>query len=342
VGGSGDDRGSSIFLESGTEAYITGRTNSSNFPTLSAFQPTHGGSYDAFVTKLTASGLFRSYSSYLGGSNNDAGNGIYLYGSPYIAGYTQSIDFPTKAEYQSMLAGSKDAFVTHINYDGDQILQSTYLGGAGDDVATSIYVDDLYSAYITGYTSSANFPTAEAIQPLLGGAIDAFVTEFMEGDTFSMLQFSTYLGGTYDDFGEDIVSPGSFMPIYITGSTSSFDFPTYNPFFGSNQGNSDMFMTQLGYYGTPLLLSSFLGGENDDYGYSINMGNLSSTQIYLTGTTASDNFTTVNAIQSILSGIQDAVVMKLNIVTPTVTRTPTVSPTQTFTDTPYIFKSVFL
>jgi hypothetical protein len=202
------------------------------------FQVTYGGNTDAFVTELNTSGSALVYSSYLGGSGADFGEGIAVdsAGNAYITGSTQSTNFPVVNGLQINNNGSSDAFVTQVNYTGEQILYSTYLGGSQVDAGQSIQLDGSGNAYIAGYTFSSDFltanpPSSPSFQSLLGGEVgatgaDAFVAELNITGTGSKLVMSTFLGGTGDDRAYGLALDGSQSPnIYITGTTVSL-FPS--------------------------------------------------------------------------------------------------------------------
>lgn len=164
-------------------AYVTGRTQSNDFPTKNAFDSSFEGSQDAFVTKVNPSTSGASsliYSTYLGGSSNgDEGFGIAidLQGNAYITGNTNSNNFPIKNAFDSNLDGITDAFVTKLNATGNSLLYSSYLGGSNFDNGFGIAVDFRGNAYVIGNTTSANFPTKNAFDSTLGGSSDAFVTK---------------------------------------------------------------------------------------------------------------------------------------------------------------------
>jgi Beta-propeller repeat len=245
LGGSGVEAGASIAARFGS-AYVTGSTESSNFPTTAgAFQPTFGGTQDAFVTKLNETGTALTFSTYLGGTGGDAGQGIAVgrFGNTYVTGLASSSNFPTTAgAFQPVRGGLSDAFATKLNETGSALVYSTYLGGSSADSGQSIVVR-FGKAYVTGSTTSSNFPTtADAIQPVRGGLSDAFVTKLNE--TGSALVFSTYLGGNDADAGHGIaVRSGS---AYVAGNTSSLNFPTTTRAFQkTNAGNSDAFVTKI-------------------------------------------------------------------------------------------------
>jgi hypothetical protein len=238
LGGGSSDTAKAVAVDSSGNAYVTGATSSSSFVTIAPFQPTcgtaancNGGLSDAFVTVIKPDGSGYVYSTFLGGSGSDVGIGIAVdsSGSAYVTGSTTSADFPLKSALQGTFGGgTNDAFVTKFNSTGSALAYSTYLGGSGDDLAKGIAVDGGGNAYITGQTNSDNFKTVTPTQPTRKGGYDAFVSEFNAAG--SQLTFSTYLGGTGDEdssgnFGAIAVDSGG-ANIYVTGSTSSVDFPT--------------------------------------------------------------------------------------------------------------------
>jgi hypothetical protein len=310
LGGSGYDQGVAIAVDSSGNAYVTGVTSSTDFPTVNAIQPTyHGGVYDAFVTKINASGSALVYSTYLGGSGLDSGDSIAVdsSGNAYVTGETSSTDFPTVNAIQPTNHGSDDAFVTKINADGSALVYSTYLGGSGEDWGPGIAVDSFGTAYVTGYTQSTDFPTVNAIQPTNHGSGDAFVTKINADG--SALVYSTYLGGSGNDSGQSIAVDSSGSA-YVIGITSSTDFPTVNAIQPTYHGNIDAFVTKINGDGSALVYSTYLGGSGGDQGYGIAAD--SSGNAYVIGLTDSTDFPTVNAIQPTYHGNIDAFVTKIN------------------------------
>ncbi len=318
LGGSGEDDGQGIAVDTSGNAYVTGRTLSSDFPTTAgAFQTTYGGGgYDAFVTKLNSTGTNLLYSTYLGGSGDDRGQGIALdsSGHAYVTGQTLSSDFPTTpGAFQTTLGGSHDAFVTKLNSTGTNLLYSTYLGGSIPDYGNGIAVDTSGNAYVTGYTSSSDFPTTPGAFQTTYTYVDAFVTKL--NATGTGLLYSTYLGGSGGDLGWGIAVDTSGNA-YVTGQTqSSTDFPTTAGAFQTTYGGrEDVFVTKLNSAGTNLLYSTYLGGSDFDYGNGIAVD--SSGNAYVTGVTYSDDFpTTAGAFQTTHRGggySRDAFVTQLN------------------------------
>jgi Beta-propeller repeat len=230
LGGSGNEQAGSIALDGASNAYVPGFTRSSDFPTtVVAFDSILGGTQDAFVTKLNATGSALVYSTYLGGSADESVPfGIAVDGSlnAYVTSRTFSSDFPTTVDaFDSTLGGTQDAFVTKLNASSSALVYSTYLGGAGTERSFSIAVDDS-RAWVTGRTSSSDFPTIDPIDSSLGGNQDAFVTKLNKPG--GGLSFSTYLGGSGTDVGVGIAldSASPNPNAYIIGATGSSDFPT--------------------------------------------------------------------------------------------------------------------
>jgi len=319
LGGSGTDVGAGIAVDSSSNAYLIGYTQSTDFPiTPGAFQTTFGGGvHNAFVTKLNASGSALIYSTYLGGSGDDQGRDIALdsLGDACLTGLATSANFPTTpGAFQTTFGGGAGGFVTKVNSTGTGLVYSTYLAGSPDSgEAEGIAVDSSGNAYVTGSTYSTNFSTtAGAFQTTYAaGRQDAFVTKL--NATGTALVYSTYLGGGYYDSGNGIAVDSSGNA-YVAGSTSSADFPTTPGAFQTsyNGGVSDGFVTKLNATGTALVYSTYLGGSGgQDGGNGIAVD--SSGDAYVTGSTFDTDFpTTAGAFQTTFGGVIDAFVTKLN------------------------------
>ena len=286
LGGSNDDASGGIAVDSSGNAYVTGSTISTDLPvTPGVVQPTYGGAGtnnfgDAFAAKLNANGTAIVYCTYLGGSSDDFGSGIAVdqAGNAYIAGTTNSTDFPITAKaFQKTFGGAGqfaygDAFVTKLNASATAYGYSSYLGGSDDDGASAIAVDKHGNAYIAGSTVSSNFPvTPTAFQIVYGGTGplnygDVFVSRVNSKGT--ALVYSTYIGADQDE-NPLAVTVDSKGGAWVVGFTSSDDFPTspkglQRIFGGLGTGLGDGFVLRVAPKGTSLTYSSFLGGSGDD------------------------------------------------------------------------------
>jgi hypothetical protein len=310
IGGSGAEEGFGISLDASGDAYLTGLTQSSDFPTTpGAFQTKCGctsGVDDAFVTELNPSGSALVYSTYLGGSNQDVGWGIAVDTSDnaYVIGSTCSTDFPTtpgafQTSYQGGGCMLGDAFVTKLNPSGSALVYSTYLGGSNTEWGIGLAVDASGDAYVTGTTFSTDFPTTPgAFQTVCnqgsgcGTYGDAFVTEL--NPSGSALVYSTYLGGSFYEQSNGLAIDAA-GDVYVTGSTCSADFPTTPGAFQTRGGGDctsgdgyDAFVTQLNPPGSALAYSTFLGGSSYDTGRGVATD--ASRNLYVVGTTSSTDF----------------------------------------------------
>ena len=312
--------GNGIAIDSAGNAYITGDAGATSFPTTaSAFQTAPVG-YDAFITKLNATGSALVYSARFGGNLDDFSRGIALDGSgnAYITGWTVCrstvCTFPTVNAFQPNYAGgNNDAFVTKINSSGSALVYSTYLGGGKiingtDDWGEAIAVDSTGSAYVTGYTYSPDFPVTAGAFDTARAGLDAFVTKFTPDG--GSLVYSTFLGGAGREQGQGIAVDASGNA-YVVGITESSDFPVTAGAF-QTKGSFDAFVTKLNAKGSALVYSTYLGGTAGvDRGWAIALDGTGNACV--TGDTASTNFPISNAIQAAYGGGQsDAFVSKLN------------------------------
>ncbi len=311
LGGSSDDVGQSIAVTSAGSAYVTGYTDSSDFPTVNPIQATNHGIHDAFVTKISRDGSALIFSTYLGGSGDDYGWGIAVdsTGKVHVTGDTPSRDFPVfKALQPTFHEGANfNSFVTEINATGSALIYSTYWGGSGGEGGSRVAVDPAGNTYIGGYTFSPDFPVVGAIQPTYAGNVDAYLTKLSaDGQT---VIYSTFLGGSGFEYGWD-VAVDSAGNAYLTGFTESTDFPTAHPIQPTNHGGRDAFVAKINPSGNGLVFSTYLGGGNTDLGTSIAAD--SNGNAYVGGYTLSKNFPTANAIQPKKHGGFDAFVAKIS------------------------------
>jgi hypothetical protein len=284
LGGSGYNFGGGIAIDGSGNAYVVGWTRSTDFPTTpGALQTKYGGgASDAFVSKLNADGSALLYSTYLGGSGSEEGNwfsiAVDASGNSYVTGDTGSSDFPTTpGAFQTTFAGGGefgvDAFVTKLNPSGSSLIYSTYLGGSDEEQGTGVAVDASGNAYVSGHTSSSDFPTTPgAFQTTSGGFDDPFVSKL--NGTGSALLYSTYLGSTGGRGAFNLAAFAIALDgtgnAYVTGYTNASDFPTTPGAFQTTYGgNIDAFVSKLNSAGLGLLYSTFLGGSDSDMGDGI-------------------------------------------------------------------------
>jgi uncharacterized protein DUF4214/beta-propeller repeat-containing protein len=312
LGGRMEDRALGLAVDPAGEAVITGYTYSTTFPTASAVQATPGGGRDAFVTKLNAAGNGLIFSTYLGGSGQDSGNGIALdaQGNIYVTGDTASTNFPTRNPFRAANQGQQDVFLAKLSPTG-ALLYSTYLGGSTDDHASAIAVDSSGSVYLTGGTDSLNFPVLGAAQPVNGGGQDAFVAKINAAG--SGLVYSTFLGGRGGTIGHpetgNAIAVDSAGNAYIAGTTSSANFPLANAYQAQISGALDAFVAKLNAAGSALVYSTYLGGIGADYGTAIAVDAAGSA--YVAGYTTSTDFPVSSAIQTNNAGLYNAYVVTL-------------------------------
>ncbi|MGC8745434.1 MAG: SBBP repeat-containing protein [Candidatus Saccharicenans sp.] len=316
LGGSFDDSGNSISVDSSGNAYVCGFTKSPDFPVVvGPFTNANGNitQYgNGFITKINADGTALIYSGYLGGSLADQANGVAVdsSGRAYVCGTTESSDFPTKTGPFLRSGGLKDAFVLRIAASGSQVDWSGFIGGTRDDIGSSIAVDSAGNAYVTGYTASTpanQFPVKNGPKLTQSGGLDAFVAKV---DTSgASLLYCGYIGGSSDDYGSSIAVDSSGNA-YITGATlSATNFPaTVGPDVSYN-GGSDAFVAKINPTSTALLFCGYVGGSADDFGTSIAVD--AAGLVYLVGATESANFPVTGGPFLTYHGNRDAFVCVL-------------------------------
>ena len=333
LGGSGHEEGYGIAVDGKGNAYVTGTTTSSVFPTTAgAWDRKREGGRDAFIAKLDPNGKL-SYSTYLGGNGYEYGQGIAIdkAGNAYVTGTTYSSNFvpATVPAYDRSLAGPYDAFVAKLNPNGAKLIYATYLGGSrnenglletdlvrGNTVGVAgIAVDDKGNAYVTGTTSSSNFvpATVPAYDRSLAGPADAFIAKL--NSTGTKLLYATYLGGDKEDLGHGIAVDRAYQA-YVTGTTYTHvvtSFPvTDGALDESERGSYDAFVAKLDRYGRKLVYAARLGGESSDGASAITIDGGGNS--YVTGSTRSFSFpTTPGALDSSHGGGDwDAFIAKLD------------------------------
>jgi photosystem II stability/assembly factor-like uncharacterized protein len=327
LGGSNWDEARAIAVDGSGNTYIAGRTASANFPVVpGSFDTTYNDNNetDVFITKLNPAGTSLVYSTFVGGGSDDTALAIAIdsSGKAFVTGSTRSSQFPTTpGAFQTFLhGGTYDGFVTVLNSAGSALVYSTFLGGGSDEQGNGIACDSSGNAYVTGGTSSSNFPTTPGAfrTTYSGGSCctlgDAFVTKLNPTGTAPV--YSTFLGGNLAENGAAIaVDAGENAT--ICGSTLSANFPvTLGAYQTSYAGGStvpsvsgffgDAFITRVNSSGTALIYSTYLGSTGDDGASSISVD--SAGKSYIAGGTSSPTLqTTPGVVQIAGSGVVKSV-----------------------------------
>ena len=308
--GSGDDRVFGIAVDADGSALVTGQTNSASFPLQNPLRNAPGGGFDAFVTKYNSTGSAIVYSTYLGGSGDDAAQKVAVDSNrnAYVTGFTASANFPTTAPLQAQSGGNRDVFITKLNATGSAFVYSTYLGGSSDDIAYGIAVDGSGNAYVSGVTSSTNFPAQNPVQTKYGGGgTDAFVAKLNAAG--SALTWSTWLGGSGDDYASRIAVDAAGQA-HVTGNTFSTNFPLENIVPDAAGSGSDAFIVKFNAAGSARLFATYYGGNGHDYGNAIALD--AAGHAYVTGDTGSTTMPVAAALQPSPGGGGDAFIVKLD------------------------------
>jgi hypothetical protein len=335
LGGSHNDLAFGIAVDSGGNAYVTGRTVSDDFPLANAVQSALGGAGDCFITKIDPAGAKLLFSSYLGGSTWDDGNAVAagVNGMVYVTGGTDSSDFPTKGALQStQKASSSDCFISAIDTNSYKLVYSTYLGGKGIDLCEDVALGPSGGVHVAGYTTSTDFPVTPSaydtvcedctdIKPQ-GDYGDAFIAKL--NGAGNQLVYATYLGGTD---GRDYIwsiAVDSVGNAYVGGEVLSTNYPTTpggERTCVTGPGCEgcllpDGFVTKLDPTGSKLLFSAYLGGglgSDEVMGLAVD----ASKNVLVTGYTCSGDFPTKSPVQATLGGLCDAFLSKIPDVSPT-------------------------
>ena len=320
VGGCSDDYAVEITHDAVNNIYVAGSTNSPDFPTTAGCYDVsyNGDDRDIVVVKLSPDGSELLYSTFIGGTSNEFSNGIAIdnINCLYVSGHTNSSDFPTTPGcYDDSYNGDRDALVFKLNSEGTNLLYSTFVGGIGQDYESQIILDSENNAYVSGITNSPDFPTTLMAydRTYNGGENYGDVFVFKLNSDGSDLDFSTFVGGSMDEWWDGSLIIDSQRNIYVTGASSSPDFPTtWNTFDQIyNGGATDVFVFKLNSEGSNLIFSTFIGGDDWDRGWRIALD--SEENAYVTGWTYSDNFpTTSGCYDDSLNGSMDIFICKFN------------------------------
>lgn len=315
LGGEAIDRATAITVDGNGSTYVTGFTGSFAFPTTTgAYQRDFSGFQDAFVARLNNTGSQLVFSTFLGtGDTSESGAAIAIdsLGRPIVAGTTNSPSFPTTTgAFKTTFSGGVDGFVTKLAADGKTLVFSTLIGGQIDDVPNAIALDAAANVYITGSTSSSDFPTTEgAYSRTLAGFSDVFLLKLsLDG---KRLFFSTFIGSSLDDSAYALsLEPGG--RVAIAGQTTGANYPTTTSAYRTALGGlADGFVSRFSTDGGALIASSLIGSNATDGAFAVYVQE--GGALVVGGTTFSNNFpTTSDAFQFSSSTFGDAFLVAMN------------------------------
>lgn len=313
LGGSVDDQGYAIEVDSSGSAYIAGHTGSADFPTVGPYQAVRRESVDLFIAKLNPSGSALQYSTFLGADRMEFANAIAVdaSGSAYVTGFTDSWEFPNTdgaLHPPSGALGTADVFLVKMSASGSTLIYSARFGGTEDELGQGVAVDSSGNAYVAGIAGSLDFPTTagSAQTQRAGGDSDAFVVKITpSGSDFA---YSTLIGAEGSDYGLGVAVDSS-GGAHVVGLTSSQNFPVANAIQPANAGGTDGFVATVNPTGTGLTQSTYLGGAGEDRALAVDIH--SSGSIFVAGRTNSRDFPTLDPIQATLAGETDLFVVKM-------------------------------
>ncbi len=320
LGGTGTDAGWGIAVDSGGDVYLTGHTRSTDFPsTPGAYDTSLNGTQDAFVAKVAGDGGALLWATYLGGSASETGRAVAVdvSGNVHVAGQTSSSNFPTPpGALDTNLSGADDSFVTRLLPDGSGLAWSTFLGGSSTEFSHGIAVDGAGNVYVSGETSSTDWPAAGGFQNALAGGsgTDVFVAKL--NGSGSGLVWGSYLGGTGYETAFGMTIDGS-ANVYLTGYTQSTNFPVVNAFDPTPNGAADIFVTKVNAAGSSLAWSSYLGGSGSDFGAGVAVDGAGNVTV--SGSTTSTDFPTSGGFDTTFgggAGLYDVYIVKIDATGP--------------------------
>lgn len=311
VGRTGQETSVGVAVDGDGNVFVAGETNSTGFATATAYQPQRAGETDAYVVKYTNSGALL-WVTYFGGNGQESALGVATdaAGSAYITGFTQSTDLPVRGPQNEPGGGTaSDGFVAKFSPGGNSLVYATYLGGNGTDWPRGIAVDAFGGAWITGWTTSRNFPVVAAYQGgAAGGGGDAFVTRIAPAG--NELTYSSYFGGEAADFASSIAVDASGA-VYVSGQTASSLFPVVGSAQRSIAGEGDAFVFKLNPARNDFFWAVLLGGSADDYAVGVRTDDAGNA--YVVGRTRSANFpVSRGAFQPAIGGGYDMFIAKID------------------------------
>lgn len=313
LGGNADDRAFAVAADPSGGIYLAGWTTSANFPTLNAWRPALSGHRDAFLVRLAPGGASLTFSTFLGGAGEERATALAASDAGvWVAGETNSADFPVTAALQSSSAGQQDGFLARFT-TGGAALSSTYLGGSGNDTPRALALTASGEIYIAGGSDSANLPVPpQAWRPHRGGGQDGFILRLNAAG--SAVTAGTWLGGAAGETGNTelaqslALAPGG--DLVVGGSTPSPDFPLHAAWLAAHRGVSMGFVARLRPGLDSAVWSTFIGGSNTDRVEAVAVD--SAGRVFAAGRTFSLDLPLLAPLQSAYGGNGDAFLAVLN------------------------------
>ncbi|MCP4581997.1 MAG: hypothetical protein GY839_10285 [candidate division Zixibacteria bacterium] len=309
IGGSQYERSHDVTYDSNGNIIIIGKTDSNDYPLVNPYADSSSGSNDIVITKISSDDSTTLYSTYIGGSGYDEGICVKTDNDNSIifAGNTSSSDFPTSNAYDDSLNGYSDIIIGKLSSDGSELTFCTYLGGSNSESISDFDLDSENNIYLCGTTNSDDFPVVNAFDSTYNlEEADSYISLLSSSGT--ILMYSTYLGGSGDDRASAIGFNNGL--VYLVGSTESYDFPVYEPFDNTYNGDQDAFIMAFTEGCSTLVTSTYFGGDDEDDFSEIAFDN--SNQVYIVGSTRSTDLPVVNAFDDSHNGTSDIVITKWN------------------------------
>lgn len=309
IGGSYDDSGLSLGVDSQDNIIFTGWTFSPDIPVPNGLYTHHSGDADIYLAKLRPNGREILWGTYIGGNGNDQGRSIALDSNDNIilGGFSNSMDIPLINSIYNILNGILDMYIAKINSEGNMIYWSTYIGGSKEDLLRKVVIDNEDNIILGGFTNSHDIPVINGLGNMYRGYFDTYIAKLNPSGT--EILWSNYIGGSDNDYCYSI-DTDSQNNIILSSSTRSMDISGSIPINNADNNSLNIYLAKLNPAGNELLWDSFIIGENDDYCISLKMDNYDN--IIIAGQTSSSNMPVPDGYDTSLNSPSDIYSAKIN------------------------------